>query len=89
MSNHPNRSRKNRLVTLKIIEGGYVVRCHDQTTSDLAIRVTGVPAGVRDSDVATKINGVVLLPVAGPWVVAWERLADARQGSILRGCKAE
>lgn len=87
MTNHPDRSRKNRVVTLKIVEGGYVARCNDATTSDLAIRVTGVPADVRDSAVATKINGVVLLPVGGPWIVRWERLADARQGSILRDCK--
>ena len=87
MTNHPNRSRKNRVVTLKIIEGGYVVRVDDATTSDLAIRVTGVPADVRDRAVATKVNGVVLLPMGGPWIVAWERLSDARQGSILRDCK--
>lgn len=87
MTNHPNRSRKHRVVTLKIVEGGYVVRVDDATTSDLAIRVTGVPADVRDSAVATKVNKVVLLPMCGPWVVAWERLADAVQGAILRDCK--
>lgn len=87
MTNHPNRSRKHRVVTLKIVEGGYVVRVDDATTSDLAIRVTGVPADVRDSAVATKVNKVVLLPMGGPWVVAWERLADAVQGAILRDCK--
>lgn len=87
MGNHPNRSRKNRVVTLKIVEGGYVTRADDATTSDLAIRVTGVPSDVLDSTVATKINRVVLLPMGGPWVVAWERLADAVQGAILRDCK--
>lgn len=87
MTNHPNRSKRARTVTLKIVSGGGVVRCDDATTSDLAIRVTQVPGVVPDHRVAMQVRKVVLLPVGGPWVVAWERLADARQGSILRGCK--
>lgn len=87
MTNHPNRSRRNRVVTLKITEGGYVARADDASTSDLAIRVTNVPADVPDHRVATAVNKVLLLPVGGPWVVAWERLADAQQGAILRDCK--
>lgn len=53
MTNHPNRSRKNRTVTYKIVEGGGLCRCPDETTSDLAIRVTGVPADVRDATATT------------------------------------
>lgn len=87
MTNHPNRSKRARIVALKIVAGGGVVRCDDATTSNLAIRVTQVPADVPDHRVATQVRKVVLLPVGGPWVVAWERLADARQGSILRDCK--
>lgn len=87
MANHPNRSRRNRVVTLKIVSGGVLVRCDNDSTSDLAIRVTAVPSDVPDHRVATQLRKVVLLPVGGPWLVRWERLADARQGSVLRDCK--
>jgi len=87
MGNHPNRSRRNRTVTYKIVTGGGLARCQDDTDSDLAIRVTGVPADVRDAAVMVALHKVVLLPVGGPWLVRWERLADARQGAILRDCK--
>lgn len=87
MTNHPNRSRHNRTVTLKIVAGGSLVRCQDRTESDLAIRVVGVPKGVPDHRVMAQVHKVVLLPTGGPWLVRWENLADAPQGAILRGCK--
>lgn len=87
MANHPNRSRNNRTVTLKITEGGGLARAGDASDSDLAIRVVGVPSDVPDAHVAVQVRKVVLLPVGGPWRVSWERLADARQGSVLRDCK--
>lgn len=87
MTNHSNRSRKNRTVTYKIVDGGGLARCSDETQSDLAIRVTGVPSDVRDATVMVRLHKVVLLPTGGPWLVRWERLADARQGSVLRDCK--
>ncbi len=87
MGNHPNRSKRHRVVTYKIVEGGGLARCSDGSTSDLAIRVTGVPDNVRDAAVMVALHKVVLLPPCGPWLVRWDRLADAQQGSILRDCK--
>lgn len=80
-------SKYERTITFKITNGGYVVRVDNETTSDMAIRVTGVPHDVRDSTVATKINRVVILPMVGPWTIPWERLAPVKQGDILRDCK--
>jgi len=87
MANHPNRSRKSRTVTFKIVEGGGLARCDNASTSDLAIRVTGVPADVADVKAMIQLKKVILLPTRGPWVVTWERLADAPQGAILRNCQ--
>lgn len=87
MTNHPNRSKKLRTVTYKIVSGGGLARCQDGTASEIAIRVTGVPDNVRDTHVMIQLHKVVLLPPGGPWLVRWERLADAVQGSVLRDCK--
>lgn len=87
MTNHPNRSKRVRTVALKIVYGGGVVLVDDRTASDLVIRVSGVPADVPAHRVASQIRRVVLLPVGGPWIVAWERLSDATQGSVLRDCR--
>lgn len=87
MTNHPSRKREQRVVTYKIVEGGGLARCSEDTTSDLAIRVTGVPANVRDAAVMVQLHKAVLLPTGGPWIVRWERLSDAPQGAILRDCK--
>lgn len=86
MANHPNRVRESRTVTVKIVEGGGMVRCSDGTTSELAIRVSDVPSSVRDADVLIQLRKVVLLPTGGPWLVSWPRIADARQGAIIRNC---
>lgn len=86
MGNHPNRSRRNRVVTYKIGASGTLARVDDASRSDLAISVTGVPADIRDASVMVALHRVVLLPTRGPWTVAWERLADAPQGAILRNC---
>lgn len=90
MSNHPNRSgmsKPTRVVTYKITPGGELTRCQEGTTSDLAIRVTGVPQDVRDAAVMVQLHKVILLPTAGPWLVRWDALAAAVQGAILRDCK--
>ena len=86
MTDH-DHSKSSRAVTFKITAGGGLVRCATEATSDLAIRVTGVPDDVRDAAVMVAVRKVVLLPTGGPWMVPWDRLVDARQGSILRDCR--
>lgn len=83
MTNHPNRSRHNRTVAFKVAEGGRLVRVSDASTSDLVIRVTGVPASVQDHAVALKLSQICWRPMRGPWRVAWERVADAPKGAML------
>jgi hypothetical protein len=87
MGSHPNRSRHLRTVTLKISDGGRMVACHPENTSDLCMRVTAVPRDVSDAKVAAALWYVCWLPFGdGPWTVPWERIKDAPRGAILRDC---
>ena len=84
MANHPARSKRNRTVALKIGSGGHYTHSSKYSTSDLITLVRDVPASVATADVLLRLNKVVLLPMTGPWTIAWERLADAAPGSVLR-----
>ena len=92
MTNHPNRSRRLRTVALKIQEGGRLAAVSEHSTSDLTIKVTGVPVTVTPSDVIIKLSKLSLLrrteaglwTIMGPFDVAWERISDAAIGSILK-----
>jgi hypothetical protein len=86
MGNHPNRSRHMRTVTLKIGAGGHMVACHPESTDDLCMRVTNVPAAVSAAVVATKLRQLSWLPMRGPWTLPWERIGDAPRGAILKDC---
>lgn len=73
-----------RTVTLKIGPGGHMVACHPGTTSDLAIRVTDVPETTPAHVVHRKLTQISWMPMTGPWVVTWPRIANAAQGTLIR-----
>ena len=92
MTNHPNRSCTLRTVALKIQDGGGLAAVSPQSTSDLTIKITGVPQSVSTADVAIKLRKISLLrrsdeggwTIVGPFTLAWEMVADAPDGAILR-----
>ena len=92
MANHPNRSTNLRTVAFKIQDGGGLAAVSEHSTSDLTIKITGVPQSIATADVMLKLRGISLLrwssaghwTIMGPFSFEWERIADATQGSILK-----